>query len=87
VPVKRAYVLTAPDDLASALVEVYPHQIPVELLRYFPLPDALLQGDTLKTYFDASVQIARTVSVFRLLRPADFTDLYAFVDNLKTQFR
>ncbi len=84
VPLAQVFVLTPPDASAGSCSKLPASQVPVELLRYFPLPDALLSGDGLNEYFEKSVAIARTTPLFRMSRPADFAKLYGFVDDLKT---
>lgn len=83
VPLDRIYVLETPDASYLQPKAVASSQVPVELLNHFPLPDSLLAGKTLKDYFEKSVQIAQTTPLFKLSRPADFTELYAFVNSLK----
>lgn len=84
VPLEQIFVLTAPNELEDAPVEVPKHQIPLELLSYFPLADALLQGEPLKDYFEKSITLAQVVPLVKISRPADFTKLRAFVNHLKT---
>ena len=84
VPLKQIFVLTPPTGSAPLPEQLPQSQVPVELLRYFPLPDALLQGHALKTYFEMSAAIARTVPVSTMSRPANFAKLQAFVEHLKT---
>ena len=62
-------------------------QVPVELLHHFPLADALLEGASLADYFKKSVAIAKTIPLFRMSRPADFTALHAFVAHLTLLYR
>ena len=82
VPLAQIFVLTPPNE-SRAVIDLLPtSQIPVELLRYFPLADALLQGEPLKSYFEKTVAIARTTPVCRMPRPANFTALYEFVAQL-----
>lgn len=82
VPLARIYVLTnEPADSSQSLPR---SQVPVELLRYFPLPDSLLSGVALKAYFEKSIAIAEATPVFRMQRPVDFTSLYTYIEQLKT---
>ncbi len=82
VPLKQLVVLLPPNTPGSITTPVLSSQVPVELLHHFPLPDALLNGLELKKCFEQSVAIARTTPLFRMSRPATFTDLYSFVDRL-----
>lgn len=84
VPLKQIFVLTAPTDSTSSIVQLPPSRVPVELLSYFPLPDALLSGASLKAYFETSAAIARSIPVSTMNRPANFTKLRAFVEHLKS---
>lgn len=83
-PLERIFVLTAAGNEPGTIREVTLSQRPIELLRYFPLPDPILRGAALKDHFEKSVVIANTTPVYRLNRPADFAKLYEFVDYLKT---
>lgn len=82
VPLDRIYVLTDPNYPKFATEQLPTSQVPTALLGYFPLPDALLTGPALRTFFEQSVGIARSVPVFSLSRPADYASLYAFVEHL-----
>jgi len=84
VPLKQLFILTPANPLGTITKQIPQSQAPVELIRYFPLPDALLNGEALKEYFEKSITIAKTIPVLKLSRPADFTKLYEFVDYLKT---
>ncbi|GAB3506409.1 hypothetical protein GCM10027341_39420 [Spirosoma knui] len=84
VPLEQIYVLTAPTDSVGSTEPLLPSQVPVELLGYFPLPDSLLRGASLKDFFEKSSSIARSVSVVRMSRPANFAKLYDFVESLTT---
>ncbi|GAB4022938.1 hypothetical protein GCM10028808_71920 [Spirosoma migulaei] len=86
VTLDQIFVLTAPNELAGTSFQVPKHQIPIELISYFPLADSLLQGTPLKDYFEKSTTLAHSVPVIKLSRPADFSRLHAFVDDLKTTF-
>jgi len=85
VPLKQIFVLTPPQRTESTYSQLPKNQVPVELLRYFPLADGLLYGQALKTYFEQSVVLANTAPVVRMSRPVDFVSLYAFVDRLKNE--
>lgn len=82
VPLKRIFVLTPPSESGCVVAPLPASQVPVELLRHFPLADALLTGLPLKEYFEKSVAIAQTTPVCRMSRPVDFTALDAFVAQL-----
>lgn len=86
VPLNRIFILNAPGDLVKLTGELPQSQVPVELIRYFPLPDALLNGEALKDFFEKSVAIAYRVPVLKMNRPEDFTQLYEFVEDLKQRY-
>jgi hypothetical protein len=83
VPLKQIFVLTNPKDSVRLPGELPKSQVPVELISYFPLPDALLNGVALKDYFEKSVVLAQRVPVLKMNRPEDFAKLYEFVEHLK----
>lgn len=82
VPLKEIFVLLPPNQTESSTDRLATSQIPVELLRHFPLADALLNGKALEAYFKQSVIIAQNSPLFRINRPIDFTSLHNFVANL-----
>lgn len=86
VSLNQIFVLTAPNELTATTNQVPRHEIPIELLSYFPLADALLQGESLKDYFEKSITFAHSTPVVKMSRPADFSQLHAFVDDIKTTF-
>ncbi|GAB4053997.1 serine kinase [Spirosoma litoris] len=83
VPLNQIFVLTTPNEATNTYSQVPQHQIPIELLAYFPLADSMLKGEPLKNFFEKSVLMAHAVSITKMSRPADFVQLYAFVDDLK----
>lgn len=87
VALNRIFVLTAPNDLVRLTAPIPQSQVPIELISYFPLPDALLNGVALKDYFEKSVAIAHRVPVLKMNRPEDFAKLYEFVEHLKTKYQ
>lgn len=86
IPLEQIFVLTATKAGESTISEVPMSQRPIELLSYFPLPDALLHGEPLKDHFEKSVVIANTAPLHKMSRPANFAKLYDFVDYLKTTY-
>lgn len=84
VPLKKIFVLLPPNEPGSRTDPLPASQIPVELLRHFPLADALLNGKTLDDYFKKSISIAQNIPLFRISRPANFTALYEFIAHLKS---
>ena len=86
IPLDHIFVLTPTDQSSGTSSEVPMSQRPIELLSYFPLPDSLLQGKSLKDHFEKSIRIAHTTPISKLSRPADFAKLYEFVDYLKTTY-
>ncbi|MCP9762940.1 serine kinase [Lacihabitans soyangensis] len=57
--------------------------IPIELLKYYPLPHQILQNESLKRHFDNALKIGRQVSVRRMNRPKNFEKLLTFVRNFE----
>lgn len=86
VPLEQIFVLTPTGASGGKISEVPMSQRPIELLSYFPLPDALLHGNPLKDHFEKSVVITNTTPLYKLSRPANFATLYEFVDYLKTTY-
>lgn len=87
VPLEQIFVLTAADGSAGTIGEVPKSRRPIELLSYFPLPDVILQGKSLKDHFEKSVAIANATPIYTLNRPANFAKLNEFVDSLLTTFK
>jgi hypothetical protein len=83
VPLEQIFILNPPQEGEPEIRQLTESERPIALLSYFPLPDLLLRGGQLKDHFEKSVAIARTTPVFRMSRPADFTKLHAFVDDMK----
>ncbi|MBD2752944.1 serine kinase [Spirosoma validum] len=81
---EQIFVLTAVNTSEEAISEVPKSRSPIELLSYFPLPDAILQGKSLKDHFEKSVAIASITPLYKLSRPANFVKLNEFVDYLIT---
>ena len=84
VPLDRIFVLEPPAESEHTATQVAMSQLPIELLNHFPLPDSLLSGELLRDYFEKSIVIANTTSLYKLNRPADFPKLFEFVEHLKT---
>ncbi|GAB3943448.1 hypothetical protein GCM10028805_09700 [Spirosoma harenae] len=85
VPLERIFILNQSRKSEWPMMQLPKHQVPIALLRHFPLPDSLLEGKVLKDYFDNSVALAHSVALFNMNRPADFANLQAFADELKTE--
>ena len=83
VPLEQVFILGPPKGEEAEISRLAESERPIALLSYFPLPDLLLRGEQLKDHFEKSVAIARTTPIFRMSRPADFTKLHAFVDDMK----
>jgi len=59
------------------------NNIPIELLKYFPLPHQLLQGNDLQRHFLDSLKIASQVSVVNVNRPKTFSKLFEFINTFQ----
>jgi hypothetical protein len=55
-------------------------QTPTELLKHFPLPTQLLNGEFIKNHFLTSIQLAETIQIKQLKRPHNFEALEEFVN-------
>jgi len=84
IPLTEIFVMLPPNEPGSITDPLPTSQVPVELLRHFPLADALLNGKPLEDYFKKSVAIAQIIPLFRMSRPANFAALYEFVAHLKS---
>jgi hypothetical protein len=62
-----------------AFLEVQPTEVPVELVRHFPLATHLLVGKDLQRHFTQSIRCAASASVWRMRRPKDFAALEEWV--------
>ncbi len=82
VPLAQILVLQPPGSGKTEPQPLALSQVPVTLLAYFPLADALLQGHALRGHFEQSVRLAQTIPVSTVSRPEDFKRLAAFVQLL-----
>jgi hypothetical protein len=57
--------------------------IPIELIKYYPLPQQLLRGLQLERHFADSLKIASQVSVKRVNRPANYEKLQDFIKTFE----
>lgn len=77
VPLTRVYAFATDGDPPGALP---PTQVPLEFLKHFPLPAALLDDAVpLRAHFDGALRIAAAVPVLRMIRPRGFDALQTFV--------
>ena len=56
-------------------------EMPIELLKYFPLPHQLLNGENLKRHFEQSLLIAQQTENQILNRPKNFLELDKFINT------
>ncbi len=56
-------------------------EVPIALLKHFPLPDSLLRGEALKRHFEQSITLANKVSVVYATRTASFAELKAYISQ------
>lgn len=80
IPLKRITFLQKPRS-TKPNGTISPLQAPIELVKHFPLPTALLKDAYLKTHFLESLQLAKSVELLNLRRPKNFTALTHFVEN------
>ena len=79
VPLAQIFVLQPAANRPGTLLP--PSRVPVALLGHFPLAEQLLQGLQLRHFFEQSAALAQSVPVYEQPRPANFTDLTAFVSH------
>jgi hypothetical protein len=58
---------------------------PIELLKHFPLPNQLLSGSQIKSHFQDSVTLSKTIKISLLKRPEGFINLKNFVEHYAAQ--
>jgi hypothetical protein len=77
IPLKKITILQKPYSRKNKTIKS--NEVPIELLKYFPLPHQLLKGQSLQKHFMDSIQIANQVEIERMNRPKDFKKLEEFV--------
>ncbi|AWV97404.1 serine kinase [Arcticibacterium luteifluviistationis] len=60
--------------------------VPIELLRHFPLPHQILRGLVHATHFKSAVNLSLKVKIVRLNRPEGFEALSNFVQNMTAEY-
>lgn len=81
IPLQRIIILQKPySRLAGA---VNPIEAPIELLKYFPLPQQILRADSLKKHFEDSLKIAAQISFSRINRPKNYSELFKFINTFQ----
>lgn len=85
VPLKQIYVLQQPFSRKTGSVKA--NEVPIELLKHFPLPHRLLQGTNLQRHFMDCVKIASAAPVVNLRRPKSFVALGKFVESFGKKMR
>jgi hypothetical protein len=83
ISLKKIFVLGAESD-----VQLNPIEIPIELLKYFALPEQLLyKGLPLKSHFENSKIISLTISIESRTKLKNFEELNEFLEvELKSAF-
>lgn len=81
IPLEQIIVLQKPysrkkKDLKST-------EIPIELIKYYPLPQQILRGEYLERHFNDSIKIASQVSVKRINRPRNYALLEDFIKSFQ----
>lgn len=80
-PLKKIHILQRPYSKKSTVIKA--NELPIELLKYFPLPHQLLIGNNLQKHFMDSIRLANQVEIERMNRPKDFKKLEEFVANFR----
>ncbi len=78
VPLKKVFFLHKARN-KPAVQRMNMAEIPGEMLRNFPLPTKLLNGDNLKKHFFQSLQCAKSAELLRKRRPEGFDNLEKWV--------
>ncbi|KPM49423.1 hypothetical protein [Jiulongibacter sediminis] len=58
---------------------------PIEFLKHFPLPNQLLSGALIRSHFQDSITLSKTVKINLLKRPEGFENLKHFVEQYAAQ--
>lgn len=78
-PLNSFVIISAPKQIQNIQV-LSSSQIPIELIKHFPLPEQLLKGNVLKMYFEKSILIAKHAKAFEVSRSASFEEIPNFID-------
>jgi hypothetical protein len=81
VPLKKIHILQKPYSKKPKAIK--PNEVPIELLKYFPLPHQLLTGKNLQKHFMDSILLANQVEIERMNRPQNFKKLEEFIANFR----
>ncbi|MFY7908256.1 MAG: serine kinase [Emticicia sp.] len=79
IPLKEIIVLQKPYSKKSNSINAI--ETPIELLKYFPLPQQTLRGNELRKHFMDSLKIASHVSFRRINRPKGYSQLLKFIEQ------
>lgn len=82
VKLKEIVVLQKPNSLKNDVITA--HQIPIELVKYFPLPHQFLKGTFLQNHFNSSLKIASEIVVRNMKRPQNFEALNNLIPSFQT---
>ncbi|TDB61143.1 phosphoenolpyruvate carboxykinase (ATP) [Arundinibacter roseus] len=80
VPLAQVYFIHKARN-KPALQQVKPTEVPIELVRHFPLATHLLEGKVLHQHFLQSMWCAAAASIWRKRRPADFKALQNWAES------
>lgn len=81
IPLEQIIVLQKPYSRKKEALKI--NEIPIELLKYYPLPQQILRGSVLERHFWDSIKIASQVSVKRVNRPKNYPQLFDFINTFQ----
>ena len=81
IPLEQIIVLQKP--YSKKLNEVKLTDSPIELLKYYPLPQQILRGKHLEQHFTDSLKIAAQVQIKRVNRPKNYEGLTHFLKTFR----
>lgn len=81
IPLKEIIILQKPFSKKNKTIEA--SEIPIELVKYFPLPHQYLKGEFLQNHFIDSLKIASTSVARNMPRPRNFQRLNQFIKSFQ----
>lgn len=80
IPLSKITLLKSP-EYQENIKTFTPLNVHSEMVKHFPLPSSLLQGDYLKNHFSEAITLSKTVKLEIIDRPEGFENLKAFVNS------
>lgn len=80
IPLERITLLKSP-EYQQQISTFTPLNVHAEMVKHFPLPSSLLQGDYLKNHFTEAITLSKTIKLEIIDRPEGFENLKAFVNS------